>query len=209
MNLINNYLYTDFLNLDINQIKESCLEMKDFINSNIVDDGTGYDKNKGLHVPPEAKLFSQYNLFMYPFPGFYDLYKEIQQRFHYANAHQNGDSIKNIKYYTQCWLNVYRAGDYIDWHYHWEPEVKAWHGFYCVDVEPNSETSYRIPGKDDVHIRSQNNLLVISKSDGDLHKSSEWDDTSRPRITIAFDIIPSDKLYDGFYNKKVNHWVPI
>lgn len=210
MNLIHNYVYTKVLDLDSNKIKNSCLELKTFINETIIDDGTGFDgKTQKGKVPPEAKLFSQYNLFMYPLPGFHELYKQIQENFHFANAHQNGESIKNVKYYTQCWLNIYRAGDYIDWHYHWLPEVKAWHGFYCVDVEPLSETSYRIPGKKDIHIRSENNLLVISKSDGDLHKSSEWHDKDRPRITIAFDIIPEEKLYDGFYNKKINHWVPI
>jgi len=149
-------------------------------------------------------------LLMYPLPQFYELYQEIKTTFHAANIHQNGESAKGIQYYAQCWLNVYQAGEYIDWHYHWLPESEAWHGFYCLDVEPKSHTSYRIPGiEKEVIIDSKNNMLVIGKSDGDLHKSSEWTDTERPRITIAFDILPADKLCKEGYQDMLNHWVPI
>lgn len=205
LSLIDNYIYTRQLNLDVEQIKNSSLRLRDLIKNNILDDGTGFaGKISKGNVPPEAKLFSQYNLFMYPFPEFHSLFKEIQDTFHAARANQN---IPNKPYYCQCWVNVYEKEQFIDWHYHWLPEYQAWHGFYCVDVEPNSSTTYKL--ENEIEIESKNNLLVISKSAGDLHKSSEWHDPNRPRITIAFDIIPADTLSDGFYDNKLNHWIPI
>lgn len=205
LNLLHNYIYTRDLSLNTQTIKDSSLRLRDYIKHNIKDDGTGFDgKYSKGNVPPEAKLFSQYNVFMYPFPGFHELYNEIKTTFHAAREHQK---IPDQSYYCQCWVNVFEQGQFIDWHYHWLPEFQAWHGFYCVDVEPNSKTTYRL--EEDIDIESRNNLLVISKSAGDLHKTSEWNFPDRPRITIAFDIIPAKTLSDGFYDNKLNHWVPI
>jgi len=208
LSLIHDYIYTRNLNLNLIKLKNSCLTFEKFVRETIVDDGTGFDgKQAKGKVPAAAKLFSQYNLMMYPLPEFYELYREIRDTFWSAKIHA-GDKHSN-QYYAQCWLNCYQAGEYIDWHYHWLPENHAWHGFFCVDVEPNSYTSYQIPGVDNVDIPSKNNLLVLSKSNGDLHKSSEWLDTTRPRITIAFDIIPAYKLCESRHNEMLNHWVPI
>jgi hypothetical protein len=94
----------------------------------------------------------------------------------------------------------------------WQPEYESWHGFYCIDVEPDSYTTYRVfgrvPEKDDIVIHSKDNLLVISKSDGDFHRSSKWENEDKPRITVAFDIIPSHKLVEGNH-VSLNHWIPI
>jgi hypothetical protein len=205
LQLIDNYIYTTKLNLNLSEIRNSSLRLINFVRNNIKDDGTGFNgKQAKGNLPYESKLFSQYNVFMYPFPGFYDLYTEIKNTFHAVKEHQN---IPNKPYYCQCWVNVFEQGQFIDWHYHWTPEFHAWHGFYCVDVEPNSKTTYKL--ENEVDVESKDNLLVISKSAGDLHKSSEWGDPNRPRITIAFDIIPAETLCDGFYDNKLNHWVPI
>lgn len=204
LTLHENYIYTRMLDLDVDTIKNSSIELRDFILKNFTDDGTGFDpkQSKG-NVPAEAKLYSQYNLMMYPLPGFHSLYNEIRETFHRVREHQD---IPHKPHYLQCWVNVFEQGQYIGWHYHWLPEFQAWHGFYCVDVEPNSSTTYKLDKE--VVIESKNNLLVISKSAGDLHRSSEWNEI-RPRITIAFDIIPADTLCDGFYDKKLNHWIPV
>lgn len=205
LGLIDDYIYTRQLELDTQLIKDSSLRLIEFVRQNVKDDGTGFDgKEAKGNLPKESKLFSQYNVFMYPFPGFYDLYSNIQKTFHTIREHQN---IPNKPYYCQCWINVFEQGQFIDWHYHWLPKFEAWHGFYCVDVEPNSSTTYKL--ENEVIIESKNNLLVVSKSAGDLHRSSEWNDPVRPRITIAFDIIPAETLSDGFYDNKLNHWVPI
>jgi hypothetical protein len=148
-----------------------------------------------------TKLYSHYNLLLYPLDGFHELYNEISLLFWKVNQNPVKD-----KYYIQCWLNYFKKGEYIDWHGHWESNMNSWHGFYCVDTE-SSFTSYKIPNCNDIlDVKNKDNLLVISKSDGDLHKSSEWLFEDRPRITIAFDILPKNEI---IFDEWINHWIPI
>jgi hypothetical protein len=200
--LHNDYVYTRQLDLNLADQQYSAHLMNEYIAAN-------FKSNPAIDYPVKSaattKLYAQYNYFMYPFPGLYELYKAVKETFHYCCK-------SDEKFYSQAWLNVYRAGDYIDWHSHWPPEFESWHGFYCVDVEPDSSTTYRLfgnrPEVDDIVVTSQDNLLVISRSDGDVHRSSEWNNPDKPRITVAFDIIPMGKLYDR-RNYEPNHWVPI
>ena len=57
-----------------------------------------------------------------------------------------------------------------------------------------------------VEIDSYNNLLVIGKSDRDMHKTSDWDNPDVPRVTIAFDILPLATV--PAFNE-INHWIPL
>ena len=60
-----------------------------------------------------------------------------------------------------------------------------------------------------IEIQSKNDLLVLSKSENDVHRSSEWM-YDHPRITLAFDIVPTKMLFEN--NKTFmlkNHWIPI
>lgn len=174
-----------------------------------------------------TKLYSQYNLLLYPFPILHDLYFQISNAFHLAIDDYYGRNIKD-RFFMQCWLNYYKKGEFIDWHGHQPENYLAWHGFVCVDTEPDSYTSYRWP-KDPtrkdltIDIPSKNGLIVMGISNGDIHKSSEWQFEDRPRITIAFDIVPAisfEKHYAQFNEPRylnamrdnqyfVNHWIPI
>ena len=190
-----NYIHTKKLDLDLIKMKSSCAKMRLLIMNNFMDK----PKHYGGQATMTTKLYSQYNVLMYPFPQFHELYHEIRNMFSEMYGTET-------KYYMQCWLNVYEKGEFIDWHDHWNPAHKAYHGFYCVDTEPNSKTSYSLKDREDIiDIPSQDNLLVLSKSDGDLHKSSEWLE-ERPRITIAFDIVPWDQINPSV---NLNHWVPL
>jgi hypothetical protein len=168
---------------------------------------------------------------LYPLPAIHELYFEIQNYFRFATESYFKEPYKE-KHFIQCWLNVYNKGDFIDWHHHdWNSnrpnKPRAWHGFFCVDVEPNSKTSYKWKGVNEViDIQSKNGLMVMGISDGDVHKSSAWNEDN-PRITIAFDIVPEKHIFydDGrsnlvkFLNNNnspkeiiqayTNHWVPI
>jgi hypothetical protein len=128
-------------------------------------------------------------------------------------------------------LNVYRKGESIGWHGHQTPNYNAWHGFVCVDTEPESYTSYRWPNNKErdnliLDVPSKDGLIVLGLSNGDIHRSSEWQIAERNRVTIAFDIVPSKALAAEisqnqepnlvnalkFVDDKsyfVNHWVPI
>jgi hypothetical protein len=209
LQLHENYVYTRQLNLNLQEQIQSATYMYDYICDNFTAD---VKVHPSAQATMTTELYNKYNYLMYPIPGAHSLYESIKETFHACNKHAGDGQEPNKEYYIQCWLNVYKKDEFIDWHGHWDPKYESWHGFYCVDVEPDSYTTYRVigrvPEKDDIIIASKNNLLVISKSDGDFHRSSEWKNPDKPRITIAFDIIPACKLLEGNHISK-NHWVPI
>lgn len=189
------YITASKLNLNTNEIKNSSYDLKRIVEKfNVTDDG--YDDPAGK-APDTTKVHEQYNLFMYKFKGFHALYFEIQKLFRQLNNNQD-------EYYIQCWLNIYKKGQFIDWHEHYPPAHKTWHGFYCVDCEP-SKTTYRLPGREDtIDVVSENNLLVMSKGDGDWHRTWPWEFEDRDRITIAFDIVPREHT-----DSRAKFWIPI
>jgi len=199
MEIIENYVYVKKLNIDLFEMKLAVDAMYDFIKDSFV---PGKDDYSGQSTMT-TQLYTQYNLLMYPYAPFHELYLGIRDTFHSMNK------LNTSHNFLQCWLNYYREGEFIDWHYHWPPENKSWHGFYCVDCEP-SHTTYRIPGTNkEVDIESKNNNLVLSKSNGDMHRSWPWPYSDRPRITVAFDIVPADSLTINQKFGSINHWVPI
>ena len=193
----NDYVYTTKLNIDLAQQKHNAYCMQDFIEKNFkIKNVNTFHKT----APEVTKKFDQYNYLMYPYPGMHNLYSEIKKFFSVVNDHTFQE------YYIHAWLNVYKKNQYIQWHAHWTKEYHAWYGLYCIDVEPDSYTMYKINGKE-TKIISENNLLVISRSGDDVHKSSEWHQ-DYPRITVAFDILPAQKLKSEHITAK-NYWIPI
>jgi len=180
-------------------MKNSCYKMKSIIDENFKEKilAVEYTEDEGKLSPLTTQGFEHYNLLMYPFDGFHSLYFEIQKLFRQCN--QNDET-----YYIRCWLNIYEKGNFVDWHVHFPPKCESWHGFFCVDCEP-SVTTYQLPNiSESVDVVSENNLLVISKSNGDRHRTWPWEYSDRDRITIAFDIV-SAKCTGEF----LNHWIPI
>jgi len=128
--------------------------------------------------------FENYNTFQFPLNETSKLYRELVNN---ITPFLN----KKYDYALQCWFNVFKKGQNVEWHHHWEePECKVWHGFYCVNVG-DSFTEYKVPNvKEIIKVPSKEGRLVFGKSEGDLHRSSLWDNPKEPRVTIAFDIIP-------------------
>ena len=197
MKTYENYVTTNKLDLDLIKIRTSCYKMNDIINNNFKTvTENGYRDDSGMS-PLTTQVHEQYNLLMYRFEEFHSLYFEIQSLFQKLN--QRTDT-----YYINCWLNLYKKGHYLDWHDHYPPQCNAWHGFFCVDCEP-SKTTYQLPNKSEtVDIVSENNLLVISPSAGDWHRTWPWEAEDRDRITIAFDIVPRN-----YADNRVKFWIPI
>jgi hypothetical protein len=194
--LVDNYVYTTKLDLNLDGIKDSTKQMYHLVKDNWSNEHKDFTGQSTL----TTQVYTKYNLLMYPLYGFHDLYEGIRKTF--RTIAQTDEP-----HYIQCWLNVYNKGDYIQWHHHFPPTAYSWHGFFCVDTEPGSYTSYKVPHLDHItDIPSEDNLLVISRSAGDEHKSSEWPFEDRPRITIAFDILPQQKVW---WNQWLNHWIPI
>lgn len=198
MKTYNDYVITKKIDLNLNQLKYSCYLMHDFVKKHFDKEMPAYDDVSGK-TSLTTNLYNTYNLFMYPYDEFYNLYQEIKTLFHDC-------CIDEDQYYIQCWVNFYKKGDFIDWHNHWAPEHRTWHGFFCVDCEP-SKTTYNVPGYNEpLDIVSENNLLVMSRSNGDTHRTWPWEDETKDRITIAFDIVPRQFIDPGVF---LNHWVPI
>jgi len=189
---IHNYIHLFKFSLDKNKLIHSSKNLYELVKNNLY-------TNQQIKSTISTDLYERYNYLMYPSDEIHKLYTEIKTAF---------DSVKddlNKKYYIQCWLNYYNKGDFIDWHSHWEKEKEAWHGFYCLDCEP-SFTSYKLPNiKDPINIYSEDNLMVISKSNGDEHRTWPWE-YDKPRLTIAFDIVPYEYIN---YKQWTNHWLPI
>ena len=199
MKVYKDYIITDKLNLDLVEMKNSCYKMKGLVDKHFGEKirEVNYTEDEGKLAPSTTQGFEHYNLLMYGFEGFHSLYFEIQKLFRQCNQ-------GNENYYIQCWLNIYEKGSFVNWHDHYPPKCNTWHGFFCVDCEP-SKTTYQLSGESDtVDIISENNLLVLSKSNGDRHRTWPWEYSDRDRITIAFDIVPS--IHTGDF---LNHWIPI
>jgi|APCry1669189665_1035243.scaffolds.fasta_scaffold02967_2 hypothetical protein len=201
MKCLEDYVYTKKLKLDTDELKDSSMKMYELLmrlcNNRAPDPNVPY--------PITTQMFQRYNILMFPLPGFHNLFLEIQKTFNEVNKDK---SYKDEKYYIQCWLNVYDSrAPSIGWHKHWRTAQKAWHGFYCLDTEPSS-TLYRLSNGKQFAIECKDNLLVIGKSGEDEHRSTDWTIKERPRITIAYDIVPA-KFLAPMYDKWLNHWIPI
>jgi len=195
---MSNIIYNEVLDLNLEAQRKTAHYMHEYVKRMF----NGEIELNG-QLTLSTKLFDRYNYLMYPLPGVHELYNNIKRVFHSINVDPYDD------YFIQCWLNFYYKGDFIDWHGHWPTEAHSWHGFYCVDVEPDSYTDYKFKDTDSVtRVKSQDNLLVISRSGNDVHRSSEWTE-DKPRITIAFDIVPAEKLFDAGAYRNPNHWIPI
>lgn len=193
MNQIENYIMTKELDLNLAEIEDSCRHLRKLVFEKL-------NPNKDIN---SRRLFKNYNLFLYPYPGFYELFTEIQIAFNEALKISGREN--NGPYYIGCWVNFYGKDNFVPWHGHWPTELKTWHGFYCVNCEP-SKTTYKLPGEKIVDIESKNNRLVISPSDGDQHRTWPWEHSDRDRITIAFDIVPWNTIYIPEW---LNHWIPL
>ena len=211
------HIYTRKLKLDLVEQREIAHYMHNKVIKLFCNDSQkGSDKPNSQML---TKLFAKYNYLLHPHPGIHKLYQEIKNLFYTVSE-------SDEPHFIQCWVNFYYKGGFIDWHAHWMKEFNAWHGFYCLDVEPDSSTTYQfggwppkleiLPGMNPItrngtifDIKSENNLIVIGKSGEDHHRSSEWKHDN-PRITVAFDVVPANKLYtDEWALKNVNHWIPI
>jgi hypothetical protein len=186
------YLYGVNLNsINNSELVENCLNIEKILLSNLP------NIEKSIYGSLTTAHHSIYNLFLFPFEQLNILYYELIKNI--------TPMLENTNYVIKSWVNLFKKGEKIDWHGHWPSEAKVWHGFYCVQVG-ESFTEYKIPNYDEIiKIKSKEGLLVFGKSEGDLHKSSEWNDENKPRITIAFDIIPIGSIHNKLQQ---NQYIP-
>lgn len=215
-------LYSKKCNLNLAKLTDSSIQIYEMVNAHFSSDPKFdfYVRDESIY---STKLFEQYNFLMHPLPEIHNLYETIKEFFYECQVELYGRSLKK-HYYIQSWVNVYNKGEFIDWHSHGKTAAYAWHGFFCVNAE-NSKTSYQFKNSTDIiDVDSENNLIVLGKSNTDFHRTYPWHDEINPRITIAFDIVPEEtilrlngkkddtvKLKDmvNEYPYFKNHWIPI
>lgn len=193
---IDEYLVTRALGLDLEQISASCARLHERVTTTITEDRRASPQETLDHA-----VFSRYNVFLFPSQAFHALFREIQRSLF---AHRCCDP--TASYYMQSWLNVYHSGETLDWHRHWPTEARSFHGFYCVDVK-GSSTEYRFPDRNAaVEVVGEDDTLVLGPAEGDLHRTTPRQ-SERPRITIAFDLVPQKYLES--LELPLNHWLPV
>lgn len=205
------------LDLNLPALRRECIGVKNFINQRYGDlHGLNYYDNQ------TTNLFGKYNIFLFSSLQLHTLFEEICKLWRDIKP-------DNEKYYLQSWLNVYDKNPSIGWHYHWTEKYNAWHGLYCVDVDVSKTTyalqprHYEISQEFDyqyngepileyveeyqlINFVGRDNFLMMSPSAGDCHRNIPWHITDRPRITIAFDIVPGKHIHNEDWE---NHWIPI
>lgn len=66
------------------------------------------------------------------------------------------------------------------------------HGYYCVNAEP-SITHYLINAITPFENINKNNRAIVSAT-GNPHGRDDWFDTTKDRITIAYDMVPANYI---------------
>jgi len=202
--IFKNYLWAfQFTDIDNNKLYKTCCHVENHFQKNFPP-----PSGKNIYGCLASYYHREYNLFSFPCSELSKLYKNMT--LHFSQILE-----KNTKYYIRCWANIFKKGNNIDWHKHWDKEFKTYHGFYCVNTEGkyNSHTDYKIPhDKEKIYrISSRDGLCVIGKSEGDLHRSSEWLNDEKHRITIAFDVIPLQVLRpkEEFTHELLHNYFPL
>lgn len=193
--MTSDYIVLQQLSLNLVQLRSSCEQMRRLV----LDTWPDLTDPNSVKITNSlmSQLFKNYNLFMYAYPEFYSLYTEIKTLFR-----QHSQNL--APHYCQAWLNYYHTDEFITWHRHNLSLNCGYHGFFCVDTEP-SKTTYRLPDGTEFDVIGKNNLLILSKNQGDSHRTWPWH-RPEPRITIAFDIVPATHIDPS---DRLNHWIPI
>ena len=176
--------------LDTKEILESCYKLKDMILEM-------YDCTEVIGTKTTS-LYKNYNLLLFPFPGFHELFHAIRDEVSY-HLRTGTAFLHEKKLYLQCWLNYYEPGQFIPYHGHWEKELNTLHGHFCVKGH-NTVTTYQTE-EGEKEIINKEGQIVLTDSDGFKHRT--WP-SEEERITIAFDIVPRESITWG-----VNHWIPL
>lgn len=189
------------LSLDLEQIKQSCYQMEDLVkrkmNPSQIDEGAST-----YAINPTTIYYSSYNIFLYPYDGFYELFEEVRTMFRETFDVEG-------PFYMQAWVNIFRKGEFIDWHMHKSSLNMGYLGYYGINCE-GSRTTYICKNNDGssttVEVGRGNNVLMMHKDVGDVHKTWPWPHDDEPRMTIPFVIIPK-KFVDP--EEFLNHWIPV
>jgi len=165
------------------------------------DELSKYDSHNG----PTTQLGEYYNIFDKQYFGcdeLRDLHRELRQLVKNACEYYEIDYDEQ-NYIIHGWYNLdYSSGENgvspikheQNFHDHMAGEgAPFFHGYYCVNAEPSS-TFYKIGGINGELFENKNinNRAIVSET-GHPHGRDDWYEDF-PRITVAYDIKPSNGL---------------
>jgi len=167
-----------------------------------------YERRQGMMTLLGIK---DYNIFNFVHPSIYNLHTNLRELTKTACEYYD-INFNSEKYLIHGWYNLdYKSeGAYVSpikepnrFHDHSDGLGAPWfHGYYCVNAEPSS-TFYKINKNDVFENININNRAIISET-GHPHGRDDWF-KDKPRITIAYDITPMNKLI----GVNPNIWCPL
>jgi hypothetical protein len=174
----------------VTRLNDIVLEVKDDILQNTPMPGVG--KPLGFLT---SRLW-HYNLFDYPHAELRELKLIIAQQYcAYVDAMQ----YPRETVYIQCWANLLKFGQHINWHHHSDAHANAPHeyaymsGNLCIHAD-NTKTYYKNPcaETDIVGLDNVAGEMVLFPSF--ISHETDKNMNQTPRISIAFDII-TEQVY--------------
>lgn len=162
-----------------------------------------YEKHNG----PATQLGSYYNVFKFDNPAITKLQDALRNLIKEACTYY-GLNYDAQNYMIHGWFNVdpKSEGGHVSpmhnemfFHDHMGGEgAPVFHGYYCINAEPSS-TFYKINNEIPFENINKNNRAIVSET-GHPHGRDDWYQDS-PRITLAYDIAPSDSQVHGEWIK--------
>jgi hypothetical protein len=207
------------LDNDLNSLKSYLVDMESLIlDENILNVSKEEMLKHGKGMGSLTKLgIDHYNIFTFIHPGIYQLYKSLGKLMKDVCEYYEIDMDKE-KYLIHGWFNLDQETpnegknggvNPLKYPNHFHDHMNgigapAFHGYYCVDAEPSS-TFYKIDRNEDKIFENvnKNNRAIISET-GHPHGRDDWFQKN-PRITIAYDIVPSAMMSGG----KPGKWIPL
>ena len=206
-------IYSIDCNTDLQKLKSSCLKVQEILNNK--ESSVFFRNNSTFQYRPKNlagfKEADRYTLFRFPYAEFQNLLMQLKNSFHKVYEEEYNKIVKD-RFYIKSWCNIFYKNNFYDWHNHthWNqacnktfPSEGTWHGCFYVDAEP-SKISYKFKDNTIIDVPCKNNTVLISSNNID-HRTYEWLDETRPRITIAFDILP----YNIVSQMNSDLWIPL
>jgi len=156
-------------------------------------DGNFFDGQTGLGKNSLTSRANHFNVLKWFGTG--NLRKWIRKSYD-IHTGSEGETI-----YVQCWANVLRKGQKINAHNHSDdPQILS--GNVVIFTDEKTNTYY-----EGTPIENVNGKLVIFPS-----TVFHWTDTytgNNERITVAFDIMPTDRWENNVEDCRKSHWVKL
>jgi hypothetical protein len=206
MNIFDEKIGYKKLNQNTSVLMDSCSKLNDFTKTI---DKKYADDVEGLKCQADSSLYwKMYNTFLFPYPGFHELFQSIRSHFFSELG------LSNDRYYIQSWLNWYTEGKYIDWHSHSQSNNSQFmSGYYCVSGN-DTITSFKFEDNT-FDVVNQNDYLIYTKMHTPCvnyqHRTWPVEKEQSPRVTIAFEILHESGIEKHFSGEKEmhNHWIPL